>query len=550
MGQIIGSAAKPKRCNLNRLSQFGIPAAGEHILVSSDNSMNAAGQGNFDCYIVGNGKTAASELEIFPINETLNIQVTPASIGTNKFDISACTDDVRLIAGSGAEYGATGHKASDYMNVEGQTKVTVSFSVSISSGFVCCWYDETKTYVSGASQTISTKDSTTGRYYLVLDVPATAKYMRCSSQLFSSRLFMMEYGQTPSAYEAYHYIPGTNEISLKESLMPVEYDIVKSASVGGALSRISQALASNGSIELEQNSVKQFVLQFYGKFSSFSGILIGRGASGTHTEYIKVDGTNIVIYTNGAQGGSVAHGLTISEYISVQLIVKPNCDYTIKIDTLGGTYSRNFVAPSVWTGDAGKMFCTSIDTAFSLAILSFWSAYEKSKWLFGDSYVSNYSKNRWPYYLQNWGYDFTLIDGIPGENSTTGLVNWTSALGHGKPRFAIWALGMNDPDTSSAINGTWKSNTESFIADCEKYGIVPVLCTIPCVPSYRHDFKNAWIKASGYRYIDFAEAVGGETAGSSWYTGLLSSDNVHPTEDGARLLCIRALQDLPELMQP
>lgn len=67
MGQIIGGAAKPKRCNLQSLSSLGTPAAGEHILVSSDNSMNAAGQGNFDCYIEGNGATAATALELKPI---------------------------------------------------------------------------------------------------------------------------------------------------------------------------------------------------------------------------------------------------------------------------------------------------------------------------------------------------------------------------------------------------------------------------------------------------------------------------------------------------
>ena len=64
MGQIVSSAAKPKRCNLNQLSQVPTPAAGEHILVSSDNSMNAAGQGNFDCYIVGNGRDAATALPL------------------------------------------------------------------------------------------------------------------------------------------------------------------------------------------------------------------------------------------------------------------------------------------------------------------------------------------------------------------------------------------------------------------------------------------------------------------------------------------------------
>lgn len=69
MGQIVGGAAKPKRCNISKLSQLGTPAAGEYILVSSDNSMNAAGQGNFDCYIEGDGTTAASGLDVILINK-------------------------------------------------------------------------------------------------------------------------------------------------------------------------------------------------------------------------------------------------------------------------------------------------------------------------------------------------------------------------------------------------------------------------------------------------------------------------------------------------
>lgn len=69
MGQIVSAAAKPKRCNKNQLSQLGVLAAGLHVLVSSDNSMNAAGQGNFDCYILGDGTTAASALPLHKIEE-------------------------------------------------------------------------------------------------------------------------------------------------------------------------------------------------------------------------------------------------------------------------------------------------------------------------------------------------------------------------------------------------------------------------------------------------------------------------------------------------
>ena len=82
MGQIIGGAAKPKRCNLNKLSQLGTPAAGEYILVSSDNSMNAAGQGNFDCYIEGNGRDAATVLE-------LHYLVEPTPTGESKNAVSS-----------------------------------------------------------------------------------------------------------------------------------------------------------------------------------------------------------------------------------------------------------------------------------------------------------------------------------------------------------------------------------------------------------------------------------------------------------------------------
>lgn len=76
MGQIIGGAAKPKRCNLHNLSSFNTPAAGEFIIISSDNSMNEAGQGRFDCYVVGDGSTAASSLLLQTIEKDFRIDGT------------------------------------------------------------------------------------------------------------------------------------------------------------------------------------------------------------------------------------------------------------------------------------------------------------------------------------------------------------------------------------------------------------------------------------------------------------------------------------------
>ena len=59
--------------------------------------------------------------------------------------------------------------------------------------------------------------------------------------------------------------------------------------------------------------------------------------------------------------------------------------------------------------------------------------------------------------------------------------------------------------------------------------------------------KNKWIRESGYHYIDFAKAVEADENGN-WYSGLLSGDNVHPTEKGAKVLYSRAIADFADLL--
>lgn len=71
MGQIRGRSAKPDACNIRSLSSFGTPAAGQHILVSTDNSAMQNGQGNFDAYVVGDGTTAAAELPLRSIGDLI-----------------------------------------------------------------------------------------------------------------------------------------------------------------------------------------------------------------------------------------------------------------------------------------------------------------------------------------------------------------------------------------------------------------------------------------------------------------------------------------------
>lgn len=68
MEQIVGLKPKCKRSNKNALSSVPTPANGEYILVSSDNSMTSDGQGNFDCYIKGDGTKSAVNLSLIFFN--------------------------------------------------------------------------------------------------------------------------------------------------------------------------------------------------------------------------------------------------------------------------------------------------------------------------------------------------------------------------------------------------------------------------------------------------------------------------------------------------
>ena len=121
------------------------------------------------------------------------------------------------------------------------------------------------------------------------------------------------------------------------------------------------------------------------------------------------------------------------------------------------------------------------------------------------------------------------------------------------PKTIVWFMGMNDPDTDYSVNASWKSCYDSLVEICSANSIELVLTTIPITPTMNNSHKNDIVKNSGYRYIDINDAVGGSISG--WYSGLLSSDNVHPTNtystdglNGCVVIAARVMADLPEIM--
>lgn len=241
------------------------------------------------------------------------------------------------------------------------------------------------------------------------------------------------------------------------------------------------------------------------------------------------------------------HGLTIGGMTVVIFEYKDNgtAKYTILANGKSFEHTIGFVLQTVSAPYLMSNGAVMEDSKITLSCTDI----DKKIWFFGDSYFS-YSPERWTYYLQQYGYAKNiLLDGFPGEGGVNGRVSFATLLKMGTPKYAVWCLGMNDGsdpnDTTPSTN--WVDARDVFINLCVNNGVTPVFATIPNVPTINHKGKNAWIRASGYRFIDLCHAVGADDD-NNWLGGMLSGDKVHPSEDGAKALFGRVLIDLPEIM--
>ena len=335
---------------------------------------------------------------------------------------------------------------------------------------------------------------------------------------------------------------------------------------GGNLSTVKSAsLAAGDGIYSVRNSVirnKTYMLNAKVSGSGWS-ILVAHSPvdssfdSNAYSQGFIITPTSATAWTNGnnGEGGTLgsewSHGLTIDARLTVVISVGNDGKFTLYLMSESGIASKDY--SYTFGGRKGTIYAKSIAGTFTDVELSFGCGdIEKPVWIFGDSYVS-IAEDRWPYWLVQMKTDNCLINSYPGEGTTNAMRDLDSLLTLGTPRFIVWAQGMNDHDTSSAVNATWLAGVEDLIEICESRGIVLILATIPNVVSTSPNNvkKNAWIEASGYRYVDFNKAIGAaDEPGAAWPAGWLSNDNIHPTAMGARVLAGQILLDVPELSMP
>lgn len=258
---------------------------------------------------------------------------------------------------------------------------------------------------------------------------------------------------------------------------------------------------------------------------------------------INIDATNITEFGNGGGETIIPHGLTITDGLVVS-IVKGTINTSITLtNTAGEKVTKRL---SKWIGCRGGIIkFISISGTYTNITLSHSGTWmDKDTWIFGNSYT-----DFWPSKCYANGGSNFYLDGYSGRSAQGGYDSLLLALKYGRPKRIVWMLGMNNSDTEIAVNESWNNIFNKLKELCAIMNIQLIPCTIPNVPKKIHTFKNQIIRNSGLPYIDISSVLGANEKGSNWFSGLLSSDNVHPTELGSEIIANTIIAGVPDIVE-
>lgn len=292
------------------------------------------------------------------------------------------------------------------------------------------------------------------------------------------------------------------------------------------------------------NSKKNNIIGFEANFKNMGSVRIAHGTSydSNRSASIVVDATNIYLYDKSTNlRATYPHSLTIDKFITVSIVVGNARNAKIILTTANGRFVQDDV---YWGGCCEDITAQVVTGTFTNARLTWYVPdYNCDLWCFGDSYFDFWGFD----VIQRLGFHNFMFDGFGGRDSTDAFVSLKLALEKAVPKKILWCLGMNDRDTETTINAKWKETVDSIIDLCNKKGIELILCTIPETPVAVHTFKNAYVKASGKRYVDVCHAVGADVS-NTWYDGMLNeTDKIHPTDLGESVIADYMIANVPEL---
>lgn len=371
--------------------------------------------------------------------------------------------------------------------------------------------------------------------------PAGCKTIRFSIAKGSFYSVQLEAASSPTGY-----VPFSEKI--KEALLP---SIVVTGAQMNAI-RLSRVLAQNGELTTPINIYKGILLS--AKITgTIESVLMGLGINGYYGRWIEVTQTQVILWKQSGQAKAPqTHGITLGAFTTIELSKDDNTgNFKFRlINDYGDLFEWDMT--NIGLAGGNPKFKNAGTQSIGVQFTVFPRDLSAKVWGFGDSYFSFQDPARWVYYAISWGYDKWLINALGGEASAAGLTNLQTLINTGaRPEYVLWCYGMNDGADTTVPDATWLANTQEMIQLCENNQITPILATIPTIPSKSHAQKNAWVRASGYRYVDFAEYV--EANGSDYWRGwgtddqLLGSDETHPTQKGAKVLWQAVLNYFPEI---
>ena len=434
----------------------------------------------------------------------------------NKFDWSTITPDKRLDT-AGRTTSANGYFTSDFIPVEAGYTVTKN-SPTEDAFHRLAVYGADKVMLPNALYTQNE-----------IVIPEHGKYIRICG--VSTEMYTTAVVFSSAIDEKARYL-----CEQVRSLLGSNNSTQKSASLSGG----SSLTITNFPDYLKKNTF----VSFYGKFSSFSGLLIGKGYNAYRGDWVEVTATQIIFHHYESNTDNTmqtdTHGLTISDYIMVMLYLDEDGKLQCSVNTKDGTYST--YRQTNYDVFSGNTFATPTADMTDVELCVSNGDTRNPVWCFGDSYLG-VNDQRVVGQLKNLGFFAgILFDGLAGLNSQDAYTELNKTLLYGTPKILVWYLGMNDSDAD------YLAYMELVKNYCEENNITLILNKVPTTPSMDKETIGGYVEASGCRYINSYLAVGTNSSGQ-WYTGMLSSDNTHPTALGAKALAMRFLVDVPEIAE-
>lgn len=192
---------------------------------------------------------------------------------------------------------------------------------------------------------------------------------------------------------------------------------------------------------------------FTGKVNQFTAIQLGKGIDGeVWGWYLEVDKDVVRIHDkqNECVAAEYFHGLSVKDYIGIDILADLNGTATIEINTNGGRWVQNIVP---WIATVGTLYVKSVgDNQIRNCQLSYYcNGWDKDIWLYGDSYFSMTDKARWTSYLVEQNCNNILLNGRSGKTSVEALTSLKVELQYGCPKTIVWCMGMNDGDSENSV---------------------------------------------------------------------------------------------------